>query len=354
MDSTSSTDEPIEGASAVRDEDAFDVEAVRAWLATQGTELVGDIAVQQFGGGASNLTYSLRTADHDLILRRPPVGKKAAGAHDMGREFRIQDGLKEAFGLVPDMVALCTDESVLGWDFYVMQRVDGIIPRRDFPPEVTLTEAETRRLCLNALDVLIDLHRVDVNATPLASMNKGNGYVERQITRWWSQWGLVATRELPDVQRLYEKLAAAPPRSGGTGASIVHGDYRIDNTLIALEQTPRITAVVDWELSTIGDPITDVAMMCVYQSRELDHVIGEAGQQAASTSDRWPDVTATGQEYAWRSGRDLGDFDQYLAFAYFKLAIIAEGIALGPDQRQTALAGALAVAGQIQGLQAAA
>ena len=107
----------------------------------------------------------------------------------------------------------------------------------------------------------------------------------------------------------------------------MHGDYRIDNTLVTLDEAPRIAAVVDWELSTLGDPITDVAMMCVYQSRQLDHIIGGDGEQAASTSDRWPDATATAQEYAWRSGRDLGDFDQYLAFAHFKLAIIAEGIA---------------------------
>ena len=115
--------------------------------------------MQQFGGGASNLTYSLRDDSHDLILRRPPSGQKAKGAHDMGREYRIQDGLREVFPLVPDMVALCDDESVIGSEFYVMQRVDGIIPRRDFPPGVELDEKQTRELCTNALDVLIDLHR---------------------------------------------------------------------------------------------------------------------------------------------------------------------------------------------------
>ena len=124
----------IAGASDVRDEDRFDVDAVRAWLAERGTELSGDVVVQQFGGGASNLTYSLRDGPHDLILRRPPSGQKAKGAHDMGREYRIQDGLREVFPLVPEMVALCEDESVIGSQFYVMKRVEGIILRRDFPP----------------------------------------------------------------------------------------------------------------------------------------------------------------------------------------------------------------------------
>ena len=133
----------IDGASGVRDEDRFDIDAVRAWLAERGTELAEDVAVKQFGGGASNLTYSLRDASHDLILRRPPSGQKAKGAHDMGREFRIQDGLREVFPLVPEMVALCDDESVIGSEFYVMARLDGIIPRRDFPPGVELDEKQT-------------------------------------------------------------------------------------------------------------------------------------------------------------------------------------------------------------------
>jgi len=176
-------------ANAVREEDAFDVEAVRSWLAAQGHPLTGDVEVRQFGGGASNLTYSLRTEHDDLILRRPPTGQKARGAHDMTREYRIQDGLADVFPLVPRMVALCEDESVIGTPFYVMQRIDGIIPRRDFPPDVRLTEDQTRELCTNALDVLIDLHRIDVDSTPLASMNKGTGYVERQISGWSKRFG---------------------------------------------------------------------------------------------------------------------------------------------------------------------
>ncbi len=137
----------------MREEDAFDVEAVRKWLAGEGTELSDQIAVRQFGGGASNLTYSLRDESHDLILRRPPSGQKAKGAHDMSREYRIQDGLADVFPLVPEMVALCQDESVIGSDFYVMQRVDGVIPRRDLPDGISLSgtrparSARTRSTC---------------------------------------------------------------------------------------------------------------------------------------------------------------------------------------------------------------
>jgi aminoglycoside phosphotransferase (APT) family kinase protein len=258
----------IEGASAVRDEDAFDVEAVRAWLATQGVALTGDVEVRQFGGGASNLTYSLRSAEQDLILRRPPTGRKAAGAHDMAREYRIQDGLKDTFGLVPDMVALCQDESVLGSDFYVMQRVDGIIPRRDFPPEVTLTPEQTRQLCLNALEVLTDLHRVDVNATPLASMNKGNGYVERQISGWSTRFRSAHTPDIGDYEAVMAWLDANKP--GDVANCMIHNDFRFDNLVLSREDPTRPVAVLDWEMATVGDPLMDLGGTMAYWVQDDD------------------------------------------------------------------------------------
>ena len=173
----------VDGASEVREEDAFDVDAVRTWLAARGTELAPDLEVRQFGGGASNLTYSLRDAEHDLVLRRAPTGSKAKGAHDMGREYRIQDGLTDVFPLVPKMVALCEDDAVIGADFYVMHRVDGLIPRRDLPPGVSLDEQQARTLCTNALDVLIDLHRVDVERDPPRVDGQGRGV--RRATGLW-------------------------------------------------------------------------------------------------------------------------------------------------------------------------
>ncbi|MCZ4498401.1 MAG: aminoglycoside phosphotransferase [Marmoricola sp.] len=258
----------IEGASAVRDEDAFDVEAVRRWLAEQGTELVGEITVQQFGGGASNLTYSLRTADADLILRRPPGGRKAAGAHDMGREFRIQDGLKAVFPLVPRMVASCEDESVIGSTFYVMERVDGIIPRRDFPPEVSLTPEQTRQLCTNALDVLIDLHRVDVDATPLAPMNKGNGYVERQISGWSTRFRNAHTADVGDYEAVMSWLEENRPAD--VANCLIHNDFRFDNLVLSHADPTTPIAVLDWEMATVGDPLMDLGGTMAYWVQEDD------------------------------------------------------------------------------------
>jgi aminoglycoside phosphotransferase (APT) family kinase protein len=196
------------------------------------------------------------------------MGNKAAGAHDMGREFRIQDGLTAVFPLVPAMVAYCDDESVIGSEFYVMQRVDGIIPRRDFPPEVQLDETTTRQLCTNALDVLIDLHRVDVDATPLAPMNKGNGYVERQISGWSTRLGNAHTPDIGDYEVVMSWLTANQPAD--VGNCMIHNDFRFDNLVLSRDDPSRPVAVLDWEMATVGDPLMDLGGTMAYWVQEDD------------------------------------------------------------------------------------
>jgi len=252
----------IEGASSVREEDAFDLDAVRAWLATHGVDLIGEVDIQQFGGGASNLTYSLRTADQDLILRRPPRGQKAKGAHDMGREFRVQSALKEPFGLVPEMVAFCEDESVIGSEFYVMQRLDGIIPRRDLPPELDLGETEARELNKTFVDTLIKLHRVDTSIPAIAAMGKGSGYVERQITGWSGRYRNAITDDAPAFTKVMDWLAERMPAD--VANCVIHNDYRFDNVVLDKNDPSRIIGVLDWEMATLGDPLMDLGGTLAY------------------------------------------------------------------------------------------
>jgi aminoglycoside phosphotransferase (APT) family kinase protein len=254
--------EAIEGAAEVREEDSFDVGAVRAWLAEQGTELAEDVEVRQFGGGASNLTYSLRDAEHDLILRRPPSGHKARGAHDMGREYRIQEGLAGVFPLVPEMVALCEDDSVIGLPFYVMQRVDGVIPRRDLPPGVSLDEEQARALCRNSFDVLIDLHRVDVDGTSLSSMNKGDGYVERQVSGWSKRYRDARTEDAGDYERVMAWLAERQPTD--VAHCLIHNDFRFDNMVLSRDDPTTPIGLLDWEMATVGDPLMDLGGTLAY------------------------------------------------------------------------------------------
>lgn len=246
----------IEGAAAVREEDAFDLEAVRGWLAAQGVELSGGVEIQQFGGGASNLTYSLRTATQDLILRRPPVGKKAAGAHDMGREYRVQSALKEPFGLVPTLVAFCDDPAVIGSEFYVMHRIDGLIPRKDLPPGLELSTAETRELCQAFADTLIRLHRVDTTRPEIAALGKGTGYVERQITGWSARYRNAITEDAPGFEKVMGWLAARMPAD--VANCVIHNDFRFDNLVLDRQDPSRVIGVLDWEMATLGDPLMDL------------------------------------------------------------------------------------------------
>lgn len=319
-------DAGIAGAHVVRDEDAFDVEAVRDWLAAQGHPLTGDVVVRQFGGGASNLTYSLRTETDDLILRRPPTGQKAKGAHDMAREYRIQAGLAGVFPLVPEMVALCEDESVIGSQFYVMKRIDGIIPRRDLPPGVSLTPEQARTLCTNALDVLIDLHRVDVDATPLAAMNKGEGYVRRQIEGWSTRYRNALTDDAPDGDAVMAWLADQQPAD--VGNCLIHNDFRFDNLVLDRDDPTRPIGVLDWEMATVGDPLMDLGGTLAYWVQDDDD---EFFRQFRRQPTNLPGMLSRAEVvdyYCSEMGFSLTpeQWRFYEVYGLFRLAVIAQQI----------------------------
>ncbi len=256
----------IEGAGQVRAEDEFNVESVRTWLSGHGRELLGDIEVQQFAGGASNLTFSLRTSRDDLILRRPPAGSKAKGAHDMGREYRIQSALKDPFGLVADMVAFCDDESVIGSEFYVMERVDGVIPRRNLPQELHLDMDDVERLCTNALDTLVRLHRVDPAETGLTG--KGLGYVRRQVEGWSTRYRNAVTDDAASFEPVMTWLAQHQPPD--VANVLIHNDFRFDNLVLDRSDPTRIVALLDWEMATLGDPLMDLGGTLAYWVQDSD------------------------------------------------------------------------------------
>jgi len=321
----------IDGSSAVREEDRFDVEAVRAWLAGQGTELTGDVEVRQFGGGASNLTYSLRDAHHDLILRRPPSGHKAKGAHDMGREYRIQDGLAGVFALVPEMVALCEDESVIGLPFYVMQRIDGIIPRRDFPPAVQPDESQARALCTNALDRLIELHSIEVSTTPLAQLSKGHGYVARQVAGWSRRFRDARTDDFGEdrIARDEEVMAWLDEHQPDDVAScLIHNDFRFDNIVLDRADITRPVGVLDWEMATIGDPLMELGGTLSYWVRDDDD---EFFRQFRRQPTHLPGMLSREEVVNYYCERmdysiTAAEWRFYEVFGLFRLAVIAQQI----------------------------
>jgi aminoglycoside phosphotransferase (APT) family kinase protein len=299
----------------------LDLPALRRFLEDAGVPLAGELSATAISGGRSNLTYRISDGQSAWVLRRPPTAGLTPSAHDVGREYRVVAALAGSAVPVAPAVAHCDDPAVMGAPFAVVGFVPGQVlrTRDDLSAQTDEALAATNA---ELVRVLVELHAVDYAAVGLGEFGRPDGFFARQVRRWRQQWDHVAATHLPDVDRLHDALAERIPRSGD--ATIVHGDYRIDNTLLDADDVGRIRAVVDWELSTLGDPLTDVAMMCVYQHPDFDHVVGEP---AASTSPRWPGADDIAQEYATRSGRDLSNFQAYLGLGYFKLAVIAEGIA---------------------------
>ncbi|MGZ6753450.1 MAG: phosphotransferase family protein [Nocardioides sp.] len=325
-------------AKPVREEDAFDVAAVAAWLREHATafreDLDGTPEVRQFPGGASNLTYLLRYPARDLILRRPPAGAKAASAHDMGREFRIQSALAPVFPFVPRMVGFCQDASVIGSDFYVMERLDGTILRRDLPAPMTPEEAST--LCEHALDVLVALHSVDVVAVPeLARLGRGEGYVARQVAGWTDRLAKARTDDMGDWSDVTTWLDEHQPAD--VAQVLIHNDYRLDNMVLAPDDRLRIIGVLDWEMATVGDPLMDLGgMLSYWVQADDDEFFLMFRRQPTTEPGMW-----TRQDFVERYGERTGltltpaQWRFYEVFGLFRLAVIAQQIWYRYYHRQT-------------------
>ncbi|MGY1969046.1 phosphotransferase family protein [Nocardia gipuzkoensis] len=298
----------------------MDIGALELFLRAQGVEVRGELRVELISGGRSNLTFAAADDVSRWVVRRPPVAGLTPSAHDMAREYTVTDALQGSGVPVAKTVAFDAQGTALGAPMTVVEFVDGLVIR-DQDDLATLTDDQVEASVAELVRVLARLHEINPQAVGLGKFGRPAGFVERQVNLWASQWDRVKTRELPDVATLHAALSAAIPQE--SSASIVHGDFRIDNTILDAGDPGRVRAVVDWEMSTLGDPLTDVALMCVYRSPVFDLVLGSS---AAWTSDRMPTADTLAQTYARASGRDLRDWGFYLALANFKLGVIGEGI----------------------------
>ena len=322
----------VDGAREVRAEDAFDIGAVDGWLRAQGADLpAGEPRVWQFSGGASNLTYLLRYDGLDLILRRPPRGTKARGAHDMGREHRIQAALAPVFPYVPKMVAYCDDEELIGSEFYVMERIAGTVPRKELG--VDLTPEQTNQLCRTVIDTLVELHQVDVAAAGLADLGKGEGYVDRQISGWTARYCKAKTWNVPSFEKVMAWLDANRP--GDSGTCLIHNDFRFDNLVLAPDDPLRIAGVLDWELATVGDPLMDLGSSMAYWVQADD---GWAFRRFRRQPTHLPGMLTRAEVvdyYCVRSGQKPDNWTFYEVFGLFRLAAIAQQIYYRYHHKQT-------------------
>jgi aminoglycoside phosphotransferase (APT) family kinase protein len=310
-------------AGIVRAGEDLDIARLQPFLQDRLGE-TGPITVEQFPGGHSNLTYLLRLGDCELVLRRPPFGSKVRSAHDMAREFRVLSKLHTAYPLAPKALLYCDDPSILNAPFYLMEPIRGLIIRRDPPPGVPFPPETTGRLSEVFIDNLARLHGLDYAAVGLADLGKPQGYLERQVKGWIERYHNSKTHDLPEVDRISPWLLARMPAT--YESALLHNDYKYDNLVLDPNDATKIVGVLDWEMCTIGDPLTDVGTALAYWTDPQDP---EDFQEIRSAPTALPGTLTRAQlveRYAAAASRDPGDMIFYLAFARFKVAVIIQQI----------------------------
>jgi aminoglycoside phosphotransferase (APT) family kinase protein len=305
----------------------LDLDAIRRFLDPHVGGLTDGLSAEVIKGGRSNLTYVVRDGERRWVVRRPPLAHVLPTAHDMAREWRVISALQKTDIPVPGAVAFCADESVVGAPFYVMEYIDGHVVRdrlpRDFPRNAT-TRAD---MSAALVDTLVRLHAIDPEEVGLGDFGRPEGFLERQVRRWWQQWEASKTRELPAIEELHRRLEASIPEQSAAG--IVHGDYRLDNVVFAPDDPSRVVAILDWEMSTVGDPLCDLGLLIVYWPDTADDpAVTALHAGGLCLDDGFYSRATIIHEYQVDSRRDLRSLEWYIALGYYKLAIIAEGIAM--------------------------
>ena len=333
LQQNNSQSDVLDRAGDVRTGEELDLAKLDPWLKEICPELSGTPKVTQYSGGVSNWTYCLEYPERSLILRRGPEGTKAKGAHDMGREYRLQQSLKSVYQYVPEMIGHTDDESIIGAEFYVMEKLNGVIPRKNLPKSIQMNEATTRELCTKAIDSLIALHKVDYREAGLEHLGKGQGYTERQIRGWTERYQKAKTWNVPSGKFVTDWLANNLPTK--EHICITHNDFRFDNLVLDPADITHIIGVLDWELATLGDPLMDLGNSLAYWV--------EAGDDSLMQSTRKQPTHLKGmltrQEvinyYLDKSGFECNDFTFYEVYGLFRLAGIAQQIYYRYHHKQT-------------------
>jgi aminoglycoside phosphotransferase (APT) family kinase protein len=328
----------LDTAGAVREGEELPIDALLPWLNAQTSAngmsaLEGDIKVTQYSGGASNWTYCLTFTNKEFILRRPPAGTKAKGAHDMGREFRIQEALKPVFDKVPSMLGYSDDENIIGAEFYVMEKIDGLIPRKHFPRGVDISPQQANKLCEVALDELINLHNVDIDAANLSHIGKGAGYAERQISGWIKRYSNAKTWNVPSGKKVMNWLEKHLPQK--ETICMTHNDYRFDNLVLDANDPTRILGILDWELATLGDPLMDLGNSLAYWVQADDDFLAKSTQRQPTTIPGMMTRQQVIDYYCLKQGLEPKEFAFYEVYGLFRLAGIVQQIYYRYHHKQT-------------------
>jgi aminoglycoside phosphotransferase (APT) family kinase protein len=315
------SDEP----SPVREGDGINNEIIYDFIKSNMPDIKGNIDIKQFPSGFSNLTYLIKIGDREMILRRPPFGKKAKTAHDMSREYRILKALKPIFHYCPEPLIYSEDENIIGSPFYIMERIKGIILRKDIPAGLDLNQKDARKLSENSISVLHKLHSVDYEKAGLSDFGKPSGYVRRQVDGWSNRYRDARTPDAPDFEKVMEWLSVKTPGESGI-VGIIHNDYKFDNTVLSLTDCTEIIGILDWEMATLGDPLMDLGSSLAYWIEKNDPPLMQAMRQMPTNLDGMLTRKEQVDLYGSLAGIKIDNFDFYYCFGLFRLAVIAQQI----------------------------
>lgn len=320
-------------AGPVRSGEELDLTRLNPWLHKQIDGLSGEPVVTQYSGGASNWTYCLSYPQREVILRRAPAGKKAKGAHDMGREYRLQKTLRPHYHYVPEMLAHSDDDSIIGAEFYVMEKLNGLIPRQNLPAGLCLSATQLQEMCRNAIDSLAELHGVDYQTAGLDALAKGEGYIERQVEGWIKRFNNVPTWNVSSARKIQHWLRDNQPEN--EIICLTHNDFRLDNLVLDAKNPTRVIGVLDWELATLGDPLMDLANTLAYWVEANDDFLAQWMRRQPTHLPGMLTREEVIKHYLNASGHTIDDFTFYDVFASFRLAAIAQQIYYRYHHRQT-------------------
>ena len=316
---------PDDRTTSVREGEELPVEPLLAYLHAHLPELSGQLTIEQFPAGFSNLTYLLRSGDRELVLRRPPVGAKIKTAHDMSREYRILSHLHPVYAKVPRPLLFCEEEAIIGAPFYVMERVKGVILRAQPPRDLALTPALMRGLSQTFIENLAEIHELDYEAAGLGDLGSPHGYVKRQVAGWTRRYYNARTDDVPAIDRLAEWLDQNLPADSAKSA-LIHNDYKYDNLVLAPSDLTRVVAVLDWEMATVGDPLMDLGTTLGYWVEPTDP---EEWQRFGFGLTALPGSLTRAEllnRYEALTGRRVENAVFYFAYGLLKIAVIVQQI----------------------------
>lgn len=325
--------EPQDETIDVRADEQFDAAALAGYLQGKLLGAEGDPVIRQFAGGAANLTYQLDYGETVYVLRRPPLGPVAPRSHDMGREYRVLLGVHPVYPPAPEAYLFCDDPSVIGSEFFVMERRYGTVVRRTMPESYREMAGAPRQLGEALVDALAALHAIDYDVIGLSDLGEPSGFIERQVGGWHRRWEAAKADDLPAMEQAYTWLAAHIPVTGDH--SLVHNDFKLDNCMFAADDPGALVAVFDWDMATLGDPLSDLGGLLAYWVEPTDPDGIKAFSPMPSGVAGFPSRVELVERYAERSGRDVSAVDFYHALGLYRLAVILAQIYIRWERGQT-------------------